>query len=147
MVPVLICFDYIFTEFYEERGAFIKKCFSFLNWTSITWRCICSRNFQSIDPQEVVLLKKSGHDQNKLTCIYLQGKPLSLRPEKRCFWKGILWVKHVLQPRSIWVKYLQLVTFRSAEGNRIAHFEFVLSDLLHFSRKIQHRCYYHARIS
>ena len=27
MVPVLICFDYIFTEFYEERVAFIDKCF------------------------------------------------------------------------------------------------------------------------
>ena len=31
MVPVLICFDYIFTEFYEERGAFIENFFSFLN--------------------------------------------------------------------------------------------------------------------
>lgn len=27
MVPVLIYFDDIFTEFYEERGAFIEKCF------------------------------------------------------------------------------------------------------------------------
>lgn len=27
MVPVLICFDYIFTEFYEERVAFLDKCF------------------------------------------------------------------------------------------------------------------------
>ena len=83
MVPVLICFDYIFTEFYEERGAFIKKCFFHFKL--------------NIDNLEMYMFKKFPIDRStggralekvrawsKQTRIYLQGKPLSLRTEKTC---------------------------------------------------------------
>ena len=83
MVLVLICFDYIFTEFYEERVAFIDKCF-FLFKLNIDNLEMCMFKKFPIDRSTGGRVLEKVRAWSKQTHIYLQGKPLSLRTGKMC---------------------------------------------------------------